>query len=246
MKKPWLHYVNLSDPYERKTRFIPAALSLLPLFPVASAFGVPFLGSAKFLLSGVGLAAILAVLASHLASAFGNRLQERMWPDWPHDAPTNRWLHPDDKSISRQQKQLWYQAIKELLSLDIAQAVETGDDNEVRAVINDAVRELRNRLWKSPVAERVSLHNNDYGFARNFTGFRYVWLSLALVSFVGCWINYGWHNGSIFWAIVSTVIAMGTMVLAFILPNYVRQKANHYAESFFAAVVKLSNSMRAQ
>ena len=241
MKKPWLSYVSLSDPYERKTRFIPVVLSVLPLFPVASAFGVPFLGPLRLLLSGVGFAAVLAALASHVASAFGNRLQARMWPDWPHDAPTNRWLHPDDKSVSWQQKHRWYQAINDLLGLDIAQAIETGDDNEVRAVINDAVRELRNRLWKSPVAERVRLHNNDYGFARNFTGFRYVWLSFALISFVGCWISYCWYDGSIFWAIVSTVIVIGTMVLASILPNYVRQKADHYAESFFAAIVKLSN-----
>ena len=240
MKKRWLHYVNLSDAYERKARFIPAMLSVVPLFPVTSAFGVSFLGPVKFLLSGVGLAAVLAVLASHLASAFGNRLQTRMWPDWPHDAPTNRWLHPDDMSVSRQQKRLWYQAIKELLGLDIAQAVEAGDDNEVRAVINDAVGELRNRLWKSPVAERVRLHNNDYGFARNFTGFRSVWLSLAVVSLVGCWFSYGWYDGPIFWAIVSTAIAIGTLVMAYILPNYVRQKAKHYGESFFAAVVKLS------
>ena len=162
-------------------------------------------------------------------------------PTGPHDSPTNRFLHPDDKSISKQQKLRWYQAIKELLNLDIAQAVEEGDNNEVRAVINDAVRELRNRLWKSPVAERVNLHNNDYGFARNFTGFQGIWLSLALVSLVGCWINYGRYDGSIFWAIVSTAIAVGTLVLAYILPNYVRQKANHYAESFFAAVVKLRN-----
>ena len=239
MTKSWLRYFNLSDPYERKARFIPAVLSVLPLFPIAGAFGISFLGPLNFLLAGVGLAAVLAVLASHIASAFGNRLQERMWPDWPHDSPTNRFLQPDDESISKQQKLRWYQAIKELLNLDIAQAVEEGDNNEVRAVINDAVRELRNRLWKSPVGERVNLHNNDYGFARNFTGFRCVWLSLALVSLVGCWVKYGWHGGSIFWAIVSTAIAIGTLVLAYILPNYVRQKANHYAESFFAAVVKL-------
>jgi hypothetical protein len=42
--------------------------------------------------------------------------------------------------------------------------------------------------------------------------------------------------------IVSSVVAVGALVLATLLPAYVRKKAHYYAESFFAAVVALSDS----
>lgn len=147
MNKSWLNYFNLSDHYERKARFLPAVLSLLPLLPVATTFGVPLLEWGKLLIAGVGLGAVVAVALSHVASACGNRLQEQLWPDWPHDAPTNRWLYPDEKSISVQQKQRWYQAIMSLVQIDIQKAVDAGDPDELKATINDAV----NRLLKNSV-----------------------------------------------------------------------------------------------
>ncbi len=242
MSKSWPDYFNLSDHYERKARFLPAVLSVLPLLPVATTYGAPLLEWVKLLITGVGLAAVVAVAVSHIASCFGNRLQERLWPDWPHDAPTNRWLHPDDKSVSVQQQQLWYQAIKNLVHFDIQEAVDEGDPDELKATINDAIKGLRGRIWKAPEAERAQLHNVDYGFARNFAGLRPVWITFALSSLVGCWSAYIWHNGVILWAIVSTVVALGALVLAALLPAYVRKKAHYYAESFFVAVVALNDS----
>jgi len=246
MNKSWLNYFNLSDHYERKARFLPAVLSILPLFPVATTFGVPLLAWGKLLVVGAGLWAIVAVALSHVASAFGNRLQDKLWPDWPHDAPTNRWLHPDEKSISVQQKQIWYQAIKNLVQIDIHKAVDAKEPDELKATINDAVKTLRSRIWKTPEAERAQIHNIDYGFARNLTGLRPVWITFALSSCVGCWYAYIWDNGAILWAIISTVIAAGAVLLAALLPAYVHRKAHYYAESFLGAVVALSASNQQQ
>jgi len=240
MAKFWLNYFNLSDDYERKARFLPAVLSLLPLLPMAATFGVPVLEWGKFLSAGGALGAVVAVALSHVASALGNRLQDKLWPDWPHDSPTNRWLHPDDKSVSMQQKQLWYHAIKKLVQIDIQKAVDEGQSDELKAVINDAVTALRNRVWKTPEGERAQLHNIDYGFARNLTGLRPVWTTFAVSSFVGCWYAYICGSGAILWALVSSAVAVVAMVIAGILPEYVRKKAHYYAESFFATVVALS------
>ena len=242
MSKTWLSYVNLSDHYERKARFLPAVLAVLPLLPLSVAFGGPLLEWIKLLGAGVGLAAVVAVAVSHIASAAGNRLQDKLFPDWPHDSPTNRWLHPDETSVSEQQKQRWYQAIKAILELDIALAVDAGEASEIRAVINDAVQGMRNRLWKAPEAERVRLHNIDYGFTRNLAGLRTVWLAFAVVSFIGCWVAYIWFAGAFLWGIVSTSIVLGAVALAVILPRYVLRKAHYYAESFFAAVVEIAES----
>ncbi len=240
MKKNWLSWVNLSDAYEGKTRLLPAVLSVLPLYPVAAVFNVPFIKGFKITADATLLYFALAVGASHIASALGNRIQTKIWPDWPHGSPTNRRLHPDNKVISVQQKNRWYHAIKDLTGLDIAQVIEIGDRNEIRAVINDAVAELRSRFWKAPEAERLRLHNVDYGFARNLAGLRVVWLPLAIASFGGCWIRYVMIDDSILWPLVSTIIAIGTVAIAPILPSYVLRKADYYAESFFFTVVKLS------
>ncbi len=144
----WLSYANLSDHYERKARFLPGLISVLFLLPVSSAFGVPFAGLAETVAVGMGTTAAVAVGLSHLASAAGNRFQERLWPRWPYDSPTNQWLLPDDKSRSEQQKSIWYAAIKRLTGLDIIVNKNLGND-EIERIINDAVSTLRYRLWNS-------------------------------------------------------------------------------------------------
>ena len=244
MTKSWLDYLSLSDDYERRARFLPAVLSLVVLFPLAPALSLPLVDWFTALLGGTGIAAVLAVGLSHLASAFGNRLQQQLWPRWPHDSPTNQWLYPDDITRSAQQKKTWYAAIKRLTNLDIQAAAVAADHAELEAVINDAVAGLRNRLWQSEYSERLRIHNREYGFARNFTGLRPVWLGLSLVSAVTCWIAYFFAVAQLLWPVTATVITGVAFVLAFaVLPDYVRRKAHHYAETFLAAVLDLDSAV---
>lgn len=238
LDKTWLNYFNLSDAYERKARFIPGILTILPLFPFAASYGAPLGEWVQFVLIGLGTGAIISVGISHLASAFGNRLQRKLWPAWPHDAPTNRWLHPDDTGVSKQQKEGWYKAIKRVVGLDIKAVLEKQDSEEIKAIINDAIKAMRDRVWNAPEAERLRLHNTDYGFARNFTGLRSVWTLFAVGSSLGCWAGYIWHGRPIVWCIVSTIVALAAFPIAYgVLPGYVRQKAHFYAESFFGVLV---------
>lgn len=244
MTKSWLNYLNLSDDYERRARFLPAVLSLVPLLPLGLALGLPVSTWFQTLLGGTGLAAVLSVGLSHLASAFGNRFQEHLWPRWPHDSPTNRWLHPDDATRSAQQKKTWHSAIKRLTSLDIAAAAGASDSTELEAVINDSVTQLRNLLWQSEFADRLEIHNRDYGFARNLTGLRPVWLIFSVVSTAICWVAYLTAAAQLLWPVTTPVITVAAFVLAFsILPDYVRRKAHHYAETFLTTVLDLDRAM---
>jgi len=239
-KSTVLSFFNLSDEYERKARFLPAVLTILVLVPVAMAFGVPLIQWVTTLLAGVGLGAVLAVGISHVASAMGNRLQRALWPNWPHDAPTHRWLHPVDPTRSRQQKEQWYAAIQRLTGLDIAATAAAGDNAEVDRVINDAVTAIRTKLWKAPESDLVRVRNLEYGYARNLTGLRPLWLAGAMTSCVGCWVAYAWVGGSVLWAVVSTALVVALPLLAFfVLPGYVRQKADYYAESLFGALMEV-------
>ncbi len=241
-RNPVLNFFSLSDQYERRARFLPAVLTVLVVLPVALAFGIEMMQFIQLLLTGAGIGAVLAVGISHLASAMGNRLQKRMWPDWPYDAPTNCWLSPDDQSRSQQQKKKWHATIKSLTGIDIAKIVRSEEDNEVRLAINDAVTAVRSKLWKNESREvdLVRLRNIEYGYARNLTGLRVIWGPAAILSCGGCWAAWWWFNGNILWAVVSTVLAVVLIPVAFgVLPGYVRQKADYYAEAFFSAMEHL-------
>ena len=245
MSANWLTYVSLSDSYERKTRFLPAVLTMLFLTPILFALKLPVPNWLSAILSGVGISAVISVGLSHIASAFGNRFQRRLWPRWPHDAPTNVWLNPKDTTRSKQQRALWYGVLRRLTDLDIESAIVGGDEGDIEAVINDAVTNLRNQLWSSEVARRLRIHNEDYGFARNFAGLRSVWLIFSLVSTLACWLGFVVSYIDLNWPLVSTAITMIAFVLAFrVLPEYVRRKAYHYAETFFAAASELDKTNR--
>jgi len=232
----WLSYANLSDHYERKARFLPAVLCVLPLLPASAAWGGPVLEWVKLVLGGAGIGAVVAVGLSHVASAMGNRVQEKLWPRWPHDSPTNRWLHPDEKRTSAQQRALWYGAAKRLVGIDIAAAVAAGED--VEAAINDATSALRNLFWKRPEAERLRMHNVDYGFARNLTGMRPIWIAFLVASAIACWMAFLANGqGALLWAIVASILALVLVPVGiWVLPGYVRTKATYYAESFFTTL----------
>ncbi|MGD9724439.1 MAG: hypothetical protein AB7O59_24455 [Pirellulales bacterium] len=148
-----LSFFNLSDHYERKARFVPAVLTLVFLLPAATALTIPLSEWLTALVGGIGVSAALAVGLSHVASAMGNRYQRHLWPDWPHDAPTHRRLHPSDTSHSQQQRDQWILAIKNLTGLDIAAAVTQSTPEGLDAIINDAVVQVRTRLWRSPHAD---------------------------------------------------------------------------------------------
>lgn len=246
MKKTWLNYLNLSDHYERKARFLPAVLSLLPLLLMSAILEVPFLEWLKLLVSSVGIGAVVAVGLSHIASAMGNRIQEKMWPAWPHDSPTNRWLHPHTRKTSKQQRELWYAAIRRLVGIDIELANISGE--EVETTINDAVVGLRHLFSGRPEAQRLRLHNVDYGFARNITGMRPIWIVFLLVSTIACWLtHFVTDKDVLIWAIVSTLLVFISVPLAFwILPGYVRIKSKYYAESFFGTLTAVDQACRVQ
>ena len=149
---------------------------------------------------------------------------------------TNRWLHPGEERTSKQQRELWYAAATRLVGIDIGAAVTSRE--EVEATINDAVSALRNLFWERPEAERLRMHNVDYGFARNLTGMRPIWVVFTLASTAACWIAYFVADRDVLlWAVVSTLLGLVLVPLAFwVLPGYVRTKATYYAESVFGTL----------
>ena len=235
-----LDFLTLLDRYELKARLLPALLSSLVVAPTVAVLFSDSLGWPYSLSIGGGLGAACAVGLTYVASAAGRHYEKRLWPRWPHDAPTNRWLHPDDASCSQAQKQVWYSAIKRLLGLDILGAIAQGEPGELDLIINDAVRELRSQFRHKKIGALLSIHNEDYGFARNLAGLNLIcWIPTASLSAVIAWAAHFIVGAELIWGVLASSALVLCLLLLRILPSYVRQRADRYTENFFGALMQL-------
>ncbi|TQE99815.1 MAG: hypothetical protein FKY71_06685 [Spiribacter salinus] len=234
----WLSLVNLSDDYERRARFIPGVLALLPIVLAAACIGQNVIPMIASLLAGVGLSAVLAIGISHMASMFGNRFQERVWPKWPYDSPTNSMLDAESRRCSSEQRTIWYGAIEKLTGIHLSDEIQSKQPDEKAALINDAIRGARSILRESPEASVLKRYNVDYGFARNLAGLRVVWLPLCIATAALCWYQFATDRAEIAWPIASSALLGLAAATACTIKPYVRRKAEYYAEAFFQALVE--------
>ncbi len=235
--KATLKFFSIESPYRRVARFYPALATVALLLPAAIMLGIPISGWMVAMSAGGGLAASTAAvgLLSHLAAAAGNRIQAKLYPRWPHDSPSNLRLHPADESCSKQQKQKWYASILRLTGIDI-EAV-TNDHKEAERAINDALVILRTKVFHgNKLAERLDMHNADYGQMRNFAGLRPVWLLTSFASCVVCWAVYAVRHEHLAFPVVASALFVACVLAAIVIKEYVRHTARHYADSFFGAL----------
>jgi hypothetical protein len=110
------------------------------------------------------------------------------------------------------------------------------DPHQLDLVINDAVRDLRHEFRSSAHGGLLQTHNEDYGFARNLTGLRVFWLPASLASCAAAW--WAWSNNisDLTWPVAASLVAVLSVSAFFILPTYVRVKAQTYANSFVATL----------
>jgi hypothetical protein len=235
--KATLKFLSIESPYRRVARFYPALATIAILLPAAIMLGIPLSGWMIAMSAGGGLAVATAAvgLLSHLASAAGNRVQAQLYPRWPYDSPTNLRLHPADPTSSKQQKEKWYAAIHRLTGIDIQSVA--GDEKEAERAINDAVVILRTKVfYENKVAERLDMHNADYGQVRNFAGLRPVWLLTSFASVAVCWITYAVRPENLAFPVVASALFVACILAAIVIKPYVRHTARHYADSFFGVL----------
>ena len=232
--KKWLSVVAHSTKYDRAARLKPALASFLPLLPLTFALGGTIEDWEVLLGGAAGVYALGSFVLTNFASAMGNRLQSQLWPEWPFDAPTNARLMPDNPEVSPQQRDMWYNQVKQVTGIDIQVEVDRGDANIIRATVNDAVVSLRNQFRRGPACARHDQESIRYGSARNLTGMRPVWLFLSLASCAGSWAANIWGSSDILWPIVASIVPGLLFFIAFsVLPPYVRTRARYYCEIFF-------------
>jgi hypothetical protein len=227
-----LQFLKIADSYERKARFFPALIVVLPIIVFAMSLRLPDEGwLTKVLVTG-GAGSALVVALAHMASAAGNRFGEAFWKG-RGGLPTARWLRTSDATHSSQQKQHWYAAIKKLTGLDIPATV-TAQPHEEDAVISDAIRQLRNQIRGKAAGKMVDKHNEEYGFARNLAGLRWVMLASSFLGVGGCALAWQYGRGSVLGCVFNGGLLVHAAVMFFWLPNYVERAGERYAESLFS------------
>lgn len=239
-----LQLLNLTDRYERKARLLPALIVVLPLaIAVASLVGLQA-DWYSALGAGALFEGILGVGLSHLARIPGTVFGEKLAKRWSGQ-PTHRWLRPGDVTHSEAQKSRWRGAIRTLTGLTIP-ATATKTAEEIDKLIDDAVRQLRNRLREEPAARMVTVHNEDYGFARNLGGLRWAWLAFSVLGVGACGLGLYMGRGHLLAMVVEVGFALLSGYVAFTLPGYVRHCADRYAESLFAAAITVADGLERQ
>lgn len=233
----FLQFFALSDRYERKTRLLPGLL--LATGPALTAGALLQELSAWHTAVGaaVGVEFLAAIVLGHYARSRGRSVEESTWASWG-GPPTTRWLRPNDTTCSGQQKEKWREAIKKQTGMTVPASVPEGsNDATVDQEIAEATRQLRYVLRNKPNATILQSHNEDYGFARNLYGVRFLWVVLAVLCVAGCGFAFalGMKPFAAI-AIAFTVLVVSSLV-ASELPNYMRRCADRYAESLFAAAM---------
>lgn len=233
----FLQFFALSDRYERKARLLPGLL--LATAPAMTAGALVHELSAWFTAAGtaVGVEFLAAIVLGHYARARGRAAEESLWKSWG-GPPTTRWLRPSDTTCSEQQKSKWRGAIKRLTGITIpASLPNDGSEASVDQVIADSTRQLRYVLRGRPDAAIVQSHNEEYGFARNLYGVRFLWVSLATVCVAGSGVAFLLGLKPYVALAVSMTFLIASVLVASELADYVRRCADRYAESLLAAAL---------
>lgn len=236
-----LQLLSLTDRYERKARLLPALIVALPLAIAAGTAGAMTADWYSALGFGALMEGVVGVGLAHLARIPGTRLEKNLCQKWG-GLPTRRWLRPSDTTISEQQKSRWRGAIRTLTGLTLPATVGTKSEADIDKLLDDAVRQLRHRLRDDPASGMVRTHNEDYGFARNLAGLRWVWLLFALTGAAVSGFAFSAGHGHPVALAAGGIIVLIASVSAFALPSYVSHCADRYAEALLAAAITAADA----
>jgi hypothetical protein len=236
-----LQLLNLTDRYERKARLLPALIVALPLAIAAGTAGAITADWYSALGFGALMEGVVGIGLAHLARIPGTWLETKLCRKWG-GLPTRRWLRPTDTTCSEQQKSRWRGVIRTLTGLTLPATPGSKSEPDIDKLIDDAVRQLRHRLRDDPAAGMVRTHNEDYGFARNLAGLRWLWLLFSLAGTAVCgFALYAGHGHPVALAAAGMLVLISA-VSAFTLPGYVRHCADRYAEALLAAAVTAADA----
>jgi len=147
-----------------------------------------------------------------------------------------RWLKFGNAEHSTQQKNQWYDAIRRITGLDIGAAAEKQPQQE-DAILQDATMQVRYKLRGKAAAKMLDMHNQEYGFARNLAGLRWIMVCIASLGAAGSGLAWALDRGSAWGSLINGSCSYLRFQCLFWLPGYVERAGIRYSESFFTALL---------
>lgn len=236
--KRLLSAFNLGDAYDIEARILPGALVVVPVMVFVMVVEAEEGRWLRAIGVGLGLEAFLTIAMSKVAHALGRKLEARLIHEWG-GLPTLRWLLPDDKTHSEQQKSKWRATLSRLSGLDLVEALRSGDHDEYTRLVSDAVAAAREKLREDADVCLLKRHNAGYGFARNAAGMRWIAVGVSGVLALGSVGLFAFGKTSLGLPTLLGLFLLVALGYSLVALSYVRHCADRYAETFFAAACRM-------
>lgn len=235
---------NAFDSYERHARVYPALLLSFPLIVACYSFS-SFVNS-PFLAKLTGSSAIVivgVVLLSNVARYLGRCIEPRIWEDWG-GPPSTRFLRKEDKRVAVEVKNNLYKKILDESKIDLQN--ELTDEK-----INQAFAFIRSFLRRNDKEGMWNKFNQEYGFARNLLGSKYVWVVFSFLMAGVCLLSTKFSPGDRDALIIGALLNFSYGLFAIfcgwvILPGLTKHIAERYAEEAIFSYLNTNVSKEAK
>ena len=230
------------DYYELKARIAPAIFLSVPvLLTLWTCYKEEFTGLSDIFKGIISLA--IVYVFSIIVRALGKKIEPELWESWG-GAPSIQIVSWKNKIIGDELKGLYLQAVRERLKLPTPTR-EDEEANSTRAadLIKQAFKGIQGVIRQKDKDGLWSIANADYGFARNLSGSRILWLTIsAVMAIISAYNLYSQFSNPILIGLVGNAVMVFASIYVgwYVLPQYTKQVAFRYAEhsweSFYNAV----------
>lgn len=182
--------LSFFDKYTIKARFLPAAMTILPLLFLSASYlnlNKDIIGNIIVLL----IASILVIyLLSNLARSLGKKEEERLLKNWG-SFPTTQLLRYSDHKIDEVEKAEIHQSLSSKLNVTLPNRHEEElDPTKADKLYNIAIIKARELTRQDTILLNDNIH---YGFMRNSLGLKVIALFLCVLTWIILFILFCTH-----------------------------------------------------
>lgn len=235
----WQEFV---DGYDWKARLIPTGILLLPLFCTVYYF-FPGLLANPLQLAGSSLVSFaLIYLASMFFRDRGVRYGRRFWAK-RGGLPSTRFCRIRDSHLSSDQKNRIQLAILQKFGIRLLSLEEECESPLIadRKII-DAFREVKEFLRRCDGCGLVDKHGAEYGFVRNLSASKMIFVVEAVTGFIVCGFEGKWPHWNLNGGCLANVVLLLFWIpfAWLVLPEMVTLNAETYAGRAWVAFLSVA------
>jgi hypothetical protein len=239
------YFPSFFDKYEMKARLAPAILMLLPLvLPLRVALSPEAIGWAETLVIAIPVLYAFTLLVAML----GRRVEPRLWKKWD-GPPSTRFCRWRDEQMGKQRKTLLHAAVAQHLQIELySPQKERARPDESDRIIADTFRQVKEILRRRDPTGLWSIHNANYGFARNTLASATWGGILSLIAAIVCGCIWLQTDDRMVFAGVWVAIGLAAIFLVcrlWIMPTVAKLHADRYAECAWETFLVITSANQA-